>query len=106
MTSDIYRRIERRLMEQRPLSRDEQDMLEEEVNSLQPSFKPNLYSIYPVSRQDFLMCVLIKLSDIFASNISVLLGRSRSAISKAKLQVKFLGKSCEVGEFDAFLRSL
>lgn len=55
-----------------------------------------------------LMCVLIKLSDISASNISVLLGRSRSAISKAKakLQVKFLGRSCEPGEFDAFLRSL
>lgn len=108
MASDIYRRIERRLTDERPLSKDEQDMLEDEVNSLQPSFKPNLYAIYPVSRQDFLMCVLIKLSDISASNISVLLGRSRSAISKAKakLQVKFLGRSCEPGEFDAFLRSL
>lgn len=34
--------------------------------------------------------------------------QERSAISKAKakLQVKFLGRSCEPGEFDAFLRSL
>ena len=41
-----------------------------------------------------------------ASNISVLLGRSAISKAKTKLQTKFLGKSCENGEFDAFIKAL
>ena len=61
-----------------------------------------------MSAQDFLMCLLIKVSDFSDSRISVLLGRGRSTISKAKskLQRRLLGKDCTGEEFDKFLKSL
>ena len=46
-----------------------------------PSFKLSLFSICTMSAQDFLMCLLIKVSDLSDSRIAVLLGRGRSTIS-------------------------
>ena len=108
METEICSIIESKAKTGQPLSAEETDMLLREANRLFPSFRLGLYSICTMSTQDFLMCLLIKVSDLSASKIAVLLGRGRSTISKAKskLQRQLLGKDCTSEEFDQFLKSL
>lgn len=108
MDTEIYGIIETKAKVHKPLTDGEAEMLLKETDRLFPSFKLGLYSIYSLSIQDFLLCVLIKVSNLSSSTIAILLGRSRSTISKAKakLQKKILGKSCTNEEFDQFLKSL
>lgn len=108
METEICSIIETKAKNGHPLSADETEMLLKEANRLFPSFKLSLFSICTMSAQDFLMCLLIKVSDLSDSRIAVLLGRGRSTISKAKskLQRRLLGKDCTGEEFDKFLKSL
>lgn len=108
MDTEIYSIIEAKAKVHQPLNDKEAEMLVKETDRLFPSFKLGLYSICSLSYQDYLLCILIKVSNLSSSTIAVLLGRGRSTISKAKakLQKKMLGKNCLNEEFDQFLKSL
>ena len=88
METEICSIIETKAKNGHPLSADETEMLLKEANRLFPSFKLSLFSICTMSAQDFLMCLLIKVSDLSDSRIAVLLGRGRSTISKAKSKLQ------------------
>lgn len=108
METEICSIIEAKAKTDQPLSAGEVEMLLKEANRLFPSFRLGLYSMCTMSTQDFLMCLLIKVSDLSSSKIAALLGRGCSTISKAKakLQKRLLGKDCAGEEFDQFLKSL
>lgn len=78
------------------------------INTVAPDFKYNLLSVTKISQQDYKLCLLIRMGGFSGKEMAVLLGRTDSAISKAKkkLQEKFLGENKENKSLDNFLLSL
>lgn len=72
-----------------------------------PKFVENLYSLYDISNQELLVCLLLKL-EIKPSYICVLLGTTISSISKirSRLYQKVFHKKESAEKWDSFILSL
>ena len=90
------------------LSKTDWQDVERMIIELIPGFKNSIYSITKISLQDYRLCLLIRMGGLSGKEMAVLLGRTDSAISKAKkkLQEKFLGENKENKSLEDFLLSL
>ena len=72
-----------------------------------PNFKTMLYGICSISKQDYHMCLLIKMGGFSGKQIASLMGRTDSAISKAKKKLHdlFIGQTGEA-TIEDFINSL
>ena len=84
------------------------DELDSFVNELIPGFKASLYGISKLSKQDYHLCLLIRLGGLSGTDMATVMGRTKSAVSKAKtkLQERFIGSGREAGNLDDFIASL
>ncbi len=107
-STPIYSAIEKKAISKTPLSEDDFFALDESVAGFFPEFKQSLYTVCPLSVQDYHLCLLIKAFSFSDYTSSALLSRSRSTISKArkKLKTKYLGSETEICEFDKFIKEL
>jgi len=89
------------------LTQTEKQELENTFDSLLPSFKEKLWSIYDISKRELSICMLIKLG-CKPTDMATLLGCTPSAISKARIRLykKFFNKSGSSEDWDAFILSL
>lgn len=82
--------------------------LEKTMLDVIPSFKSHLMSACNVSRQDFRVCMLIKLGCLSNRDIAALLGRTESSVSKIKSKLQnrlFINKNLKI-KIDDFVKSL
>lgn len=82
------------------LKQEEWDAIEAAIKELSPHFHSTIYSIMPtISRQNFQLCMLIKLGGIKNKDMAELMGRSPSCISKMRsaIKVRILGKESNIG---------
>lgn len=84
------------------------DELDSFVNELIPGFKASLYGISKLSKQDYHLCLLIRLGGLSGTDMATVMGRTKSAVSKAKtkLQERFIGSGREADNLDDFIASL
>ena len=84
------------------------DELDSFVNEQIPGFKASLYGISKLSKQDYHLCLLIRLGGLSGTDMATVMGRTKSAVSKAKtkLQERFIGSGREAGNLDDFIASL
>lgn len=106
MNSDIYKVIEEKAKKSCALSDSDFKELESKAHEIYPDFKSKIYDIYPLSLQDFRLCLLIKVFNFNYSKISELLARDHSTISKAvkKLQMHMLGENTQNYDFNSFIK--
>lgn len=106
--SDIYNKVQQMAMSSLMLSKTDWQDVERMIIELIPGFKNSIYSITKISQQDYRLCLLIRMGGLSGKEMAVLLGRTDSAISKAKkkLQEKFLGENKENKSLEDFLLSL
>lgn len=64
------------------------DELDSFVNELIPGFKASLYGISKLSKQDYHLCLLIRLGGLSGTDMATVMGRTKSAVSKAKPSCK------------------
>lgn len=81
--------------------------LQTNIDATFKKFSARLYSLYPLSAIELKICLLIK-ADINTSNIALLTGRTKSAITSArkKLYEKIYGKKESPEKWDQFIQSL
>lgn len=81
--------------------------LQNAINKTYKNFTHHLYSLYPISKIELRICLLIK-TDISISHIALLTGRSKSAITSArrKLYEKVYGQKGGPEMWDQFILSL
>lgn len=106
--SKIYNKVQLMARSNLVLSNTDWQEIDALINTVAPDFKYNLFSVTKISQQDYKLCLLIRMGGFSGKEIAVLLGRTDSAISKAKkkLQEKFLGENKENKSLDNFLLSL
>lgn len=82
-------------------------LLQVEIDKTYSEFTRTLYSLYSISEIELHICLLIK-TNISVSNIAILTGRSKSAITSArkKLYEKIHGEKGTPELFDRFIVSL
>ena len=107
VTSDAYQMLRKKLSEGKVLKPADMKLLDKTVNTIVEGFKENLFSTYPLSQQEYFICLLLKF-DLTATEISKLLGRSGGAITLARrrLFVKLFGKDGSAAELDDYIHSL
>lgn len=108
MKSDSYRTIIMRADNDEPLTETDLIRLEQTMNDVLPTFKQNIYAICPISKLNYHILSIMRISNVSSTKIATLLCREKSTISKAqkKLREKLLGKDCSKEDFDKFIRSL
>ena len=89
------------------LTQTEKQELENTFDSLLPSFKEKLWSVYDISERELNICMLIKLG-CKPADMANLLGCTPSAISKARIRLykKFFKKTGSSEDWDTFILSL
>ncbi len=105
--SASYKLITERLKDDKCILDNEWDAIDTELGGLLENFKVSLYSVCRISRQEYHVCLLIRL-DFSVKEISILLSCSGSAISKSRkrLQEKFFADNGSAKDFDKFVKSL
>ena len=81
--------------------------LQDEINATYKNFTSRLYTLYPISKIELRICLLIK-ADISTSNIALLTGRTKSTITSArkKLYEKVYGQKGDAKMWDDLILSL
>lgn len=105
LQSDIYNKFHQAIDFK---SLDDSDWLElrKAIDSTYPNFTSRLYTLYPLSKIELEICLLIK-ANISTSAIAALTGRSKSAItsSRKKLYEKIYGVKGTPDMWDHFILS-
>lgn len=106
--SPIYNKVKKAADENVILPDEQWDELDRFVNELIPDFKPRLYGICRLSAQDYRLCLLIRLGGLSGTDMAAVMGRTKSAVSKAKAKLldKFIGPGREAATLDDFIVSL
>lgn len=107
VSSATYRHICDLVTHNTILSDDDWNNIESLLLGLRPNFKAILYGIYNISIQEYHLCMLIKLGGFSGKQMAALMGRTDSAISKAKKKLHdlFVGKSHKA-TIEEFVNSL
>lgn len=81
--------------------------LQDEINATYKNFTSRLYTLYPISKIELRICLLIK-ADISTSNIALLTGRTKSTITSArkKMYEKVYGQKGDAKMWDDLILSL
>lgn len=89
------------------LTQTEKQELENTFDSLLPSFKEKLWSVYDISERELNICMLIKLG-CKPADMANLLGCTPSAISKARIRLykKFFNKTGSSEDWDTFILTI
>lgn len=105
--TDIYKTIQDHIKKEKVISAKEWNALEEVFNQKIVDFKDNLYSYHNISQHEYHICMLIRL-DFSPKELSILLGCTTSAISKARkrLHEKFFSDQGTAKDFDCFIKTL
>lgn len=107
--SDIYQKFQNPLnMDVNKLSDDDWNTLQEELNNVYDYFINRLYALYPqLSLIELRICCLVKIS-VTVTNMAKLLGRSKSAITAARIRLHYKLRREEgtSEELDAFILDL
>ena len=107
VSSEIYGRVYEASAKGKVLTDDDWRDIESFLLGLIPNFKTMLYGICSISKQDYHMCLLIKMGGFSGKQIASLMGRTDSAISKAKKKLHdlFIGQTGEA-TIEDFINSL
>lgn len=103
----IYRKICHSLQSKKGLDEETQMELVQTFNTYYPSFSSKLSELCHVSRQNYIICILIKLQ-FSPSDISLLTFKSKQAISSARqrMYAKAFGKKGRPEQWDEIIMSL
>lgn len=104
----IYQTIARKARSEEVLTEEDLLELETEITEKYPDFRSSLFTVSPISVQDYRMCIIIKLFDFNDNTMSKLLSRDRSTITKAKkkLQIRYLGAESSIHDFITFIKGI
>ena len=104
----IYQTIARKARSEEVLTEEDLLELETEITEKYPAFRSSLFTVSPISVQDYRMCIIIKLFDFNDNIMSKLLSRDRSTITKAKkkLQIRYLGAESSIHDFITFIKGI
>lgn len=107
LNSDAYKITRLKLEQRKNITKKEWDEIDICVNDIVEDFKTRLYSLYPMSDQEYRMCLLIRLG-FGITEIASLLNRSKGAMSLARkrLYIKMFGKDGYAVDIDEFVKSL
>lgn len=107
LNSDAYKITRSKLEQRKNITKKEWDEIDICVNDIVEDFKTRLYSLYPMSDQEYRMCLLIRLG-FGITEIASLLNRSKGAMSLARkrLYIKMFGKDGYAVDIDEFVKSL
>lgn len=105
--SDVYLRLKSRLAEEQSLSEEDWQRLSAIVNNVYTGFTEKLYSLYPMSEQDYRVCLLIKVR-IQPKDIATLTVHSKESVAstRSRLFQKIFGKKGTTRDWDEFILSL
>jgi len=106
-SSDIYKTIQIKITNEKHLTDKDVTDLENLLNEVYPNFIPTLLQQGRISKQDYIMCLLMKFN-IPYTNIATLTSHQRNAITNArtKLRKRFLGENSTLEDFDNLISSL
>ena len=106
-SSDIYKTLQIKITEEKHLTDKDVADLENLLNEVYPNFIPKLLQQGRISKQDYIMCLLMKFN-IPYTNIATLTSHQRNAITNArtKLRKRFLGDNSTLEDFDNLISSL
>lgn len=107
LNSNAYKLTRSKLEQSKNITKKEWDEIDICVNDIVEVFKTRLYSLYPISDQEYRMCLLIRLG-FGIREIASLLNRSTGAMSLARkrLYIKMFGKEGYAVDIDEFVKSL
>lgn len=105
--SDIYRRMQRYLDEERMMSQDDWAQLVQLIDGIYTGFTEKLYSLYKLSPQDYYVSLLIK-ARLQPKEIALLTAHSKESIAstRSRLYQKVFGKKGSSRQWDDFILSL
>lgn len=103
--SDIYNKFHQ-ACDLKDIEDNDWKELQKAIDTTYKSFTSRLYALYPITQIELRICLLIK-TNITASNIAFLTGRSKSAITSArkKLYEKIHGEKGNPDMWDNFIFS-
>lgn len=105
--SDIYLHVKGLLAKGLAMESEDWKQLEQVVNSVYTSFTERLFSLYPMSEQDYHVSLLIKVR-MQPKDIGILTVHSKESVSttRSRLYQKVFGRKGSSKEWDDFILSL
>lgn len=105
--SNAYKLTKSKLEQGKNITKKEWEEIDICINNIVDEFKTRLYSLYPISDQEYRMCLLIRLG-FGTTDIALLLNRSTGAMSLARkrLYAKMFGEDGSAVDIDSFVKSL
>ena len=107
MGSDIYLKLKRLLADGRPMSDEQWQQLAGLVDQVYTGFTSKLFSLYPMSEQDYHVCLLIKVR-VQPKDIATLTAHSKESIAstRSRLYHKVFGRKGSTRDWDEFILSI
>ena len=106
-SSAVYLRLKQYVNEGRSMNDDDWQELSDTVNGVYSGFADKLYSLYPMSEQDYRVSLLIKVR-IAPKDIAILTSHSKESVAstRSRLYQKVFGKKGTTKDWDDFVLSI